>query len=408
MPDTPQPEVLQAIVSKVFRIEQVVTGDERQFLVLYRGNLYSEDSEAAYDRLAAELLPFEITPLFRLVKGRQEVILVKGVRRPTMGSLTVNIVMFILTVLSVLFAGAWYDYRGPVPDSDLELVMAILPHIWQGWPFAVSLLSILLAHEFGHYFAGRHHRTAVSLPYFIPFPVSTLGTMGAFINMKEVPRNKRVLFDIGIAGPLAGLVVAIPVLIIGLLNSPIGEVQDSVHQTADGVSYTLSYDDGLEGNSLLYLGLKYAIKQELLPAPDNYGDTPALYYWARFMLTGQPIPIGGRDVHLDSVAWAGWAGLLVTFLNLIPAGQLDGGHILYAVFDRRVRIVPTLIIIALIIMGFFWRGWFIWAALIFLLGRAHAEPLDQITRLDPRRKALAALTLFIFILVLTPIPFSVY
>jgi membrane-associated protease RseP (regulator of RpoE activity) len=232
--------------------------------------------------------------------------------------------------------------------------------------------------------------------------------MGAFINMKEIPRNKRVLFDIGIAGPLAGLIVAIPVLIIGLALSPVGELKDTTYQTPEGTTYTLSNDDGLEGNSILYLGLKYIVKGELLPAPVDYGETPAPLYWGRYMLLGQPIPIGGRDVLLHPVAWAGWAGLLVTFLNLIPAGQLDGGHIIYALFDRRVRVVPYIILALLVTMGFFWEGWWLWAALIFLLGRTHAEPLDQITELDPSRKALAVLMLVIFLLVLTPVPFTLF
>jgi membrane-associated protease RseP (regulator of RpoE activity) len=105
---------------------------------------------------------------------------------------------------------------------------------------------------------------------------------------------------------------------------------------------------------------------------------------------------------------AGWAGILVTFLNLVPTGQLDGGHILYSVFGRRVRYVWQIILILLLVMGLFWNGWFIWAALIFLLGRAHAEPLDLITELDPRRKALAVVMLVVFILVFTPVPFTVF
>jgi membrane-associated protease RseP (regulator of RpoE activity) len=111
---------------------------------------------------------------------------------------------------------------------------------------------------------------------------------------------------------------------------------------------------------------------------------------------------------LHPVAMAGWAGLLVTFLNLIPAGQLDGGHVLYTVFGRRVRLILPVILACLVALGFFWSGWWIWAALIFLLGRAHAEPLDEITELDPPRKILAVVMLVVFLLVLTPVPFTLF
>jgi membrane-associated protease RseP (regulator of RpoE activity) len=232
--------------------------------------------------------------------------------------------------------------------------------------------------------------------------------MGAFINMKERPRNKRVLFDIGIAGPLSGLIVAIPVLIIGLALSQVGPVQDTVYKTADGVQYSSPDDNMMEGNSLLYLGLKYAIKGKLLPEPVSYGVKSPLEYWLGFIFIGKPIPFGGDDVLMHQVAWAGWIGILVTFLNLIPAGQLDGGHILYSLFGRRVRYVWQIILILLLVMGLFWTGWFIWAALIFLLGRTHAEPLDLITELDPRRKVLALVMLVVFILVFTPVPFTVF
>jgi membrane-associated protease RseP (regulator of RpoE activity) len=122
---------------------------------------------------------------------------------------------------------------------------------------------------------------------------------------------------------------------------------------------------------------------------------------------GQPVPLGGTDVLLNEVAWAGWAGLLVTGLNLIPAGQLDGGHALYVLIGRRARQVLPFVIVALVGLGFLWSGWFLYAALIFFMGRVHAEPLDQITELDPKRKALAVLVLIIFVLIFTPVPLMI-
>jgi membrane-associated protease RseP (regulator of RpoE activity) len=174
-----------------------------------------------------------------------------------------------------------------------------------------------------------------------------------------------------------------------------------------GESYSCPDDNLLEGNSLLYMGLKYIVKGELLPSPLSY-DVPPLLYWIRYFFTGHPIPVGGRDVMLHPVAWAGWAGLLVTFLNLIPAGQLDGGHVLYSLFGKRVRNVFPVILGAILLLGLFWSGWWLWAFIIFILGRSHAEPLDQITQLDTRRKTLAVIILVVFLLVLTPVPYVTF
>ena len=407
MLNSPDPEILNSIVRRVFRVDSITMGDNRRYIVRYGGALLM-DSAAAYERLAVDLDPFNITPLFRKEDGGEIIYLTAGVIRPKPSRLSVNIGLFILTIISVLMAGVMYGYDGPLPEDTLGILKTLILNLWRGWPFAVSLLGILSAHEFGHYFAGRYHRTAVSLPYFIPFPLSLLGTMGAFINMKERPRNKRVLFDIGITGPLAGLIVAIPVLIIGLSLSKVGKVQDTVYQTAEGVQYSAPDDDLMEGNSLLYLGLKYAVKGKLLPEPASYGSKSPLGYWLGYLVVGKPIPVGGDDIQLHPVAMAGWAGILVTFLNLVPAGQLDGGHILYAVFGRGIRHVWKIVLVILAVMGVFWNGWFIWAALIFLLGRTQAEPPDQVTELDPPRKALALLMLVMFVLVLTPVPFTVF
>ncbi len=461
----PETDIITSIVWRVFRVEEVTLGDPKPrapspvrepglprenrdypagtgtttprvpsgnrdysagtgattqgYFLRYRGEL-TRDSVEAYDQLAAALLPYDITPLFRVEDERQTLLLMRGTIHLKPGRVWVNILLFVLTLLSVLFAGAISSYRGPLPEDTLGQTWTLVTHLWAGWPFAVSLLSILLAHEFGHYFVGRVRGAAVSLPYFIPLPVSMLGTMGAFIQLKQLPKNKRALFDLGIAGPLAGLVVAIPVLILGLALSSVGTTQNTFYtKTANsldvcqnsaniGDSYSCPDDNLLEGNSLLYLGLKYIVKGELLPSPVSY-DVPPLLYWIRYIFTGHPIPVGGQDVLVHPVAWAGWAGLLVTFLNLIPAGQLDGGHVLYALFGKRVGKVFLVILVATLLLGFFWSGWWLWSFLLFfLLGRSHAEPLDQITPLDSRRKTLAVVILVVFLLVLTPVPYVIF
>jgi membrane-associated protease RseP (regulator of RpoE activity) len=160
----------------------------------------------------------------------------------------------------------------------------------------------------------------------------------------------------------------------------------------------------LEGNSILYLLSKYVVFGQFLPAPQSYGGVPPLLYWLRYYFTSQPLPIGGMDVWIHPVAWAGWAGLLVTALNLIPAGQLDGGHVIYVLVGKRAKLLVPFILGGLVLLGFVWQGWWLWAFLILMLGRVYAEPLDQITALDPPRKAVAVLGLIVFILVFTPVP----
>ena len=236
----------------------------------------------------------------------------------------------------------------------------------------------------------RHHKTAATLPYFIPFP-TLLGTMGAVIVWKELPRNKRILFDVGIAGPLAGLVVAIPVVLLGLAGSKLGPVTPS----AGGF---------IEGNSILYLLSKLVVFGKLLPTPVSYGGLSPMLYWVKYFFTGLPLPTGGLDVFISPVAMAGWAGLLVTSLNLIPAGQLDGGHVMYVLFGKKLKYALPVILGLMAIMGFFWNGWWLWVALLLLMGRRSAEPLDQITELDAPRRLMAYFMILVFILVFIPVP----
>jgi membrane-associated protease RseP (regulator of RpoE activity) len=301
--------------------------------------------------------------------------------------------MLLLTVLSMFFVGLLYEgYVMPANGGPLFVITDIMIHLWQGWPFAVSLLAILLAHEFGHYLAARYHKSAVTLPYFIPFPIG-FGTLGAFIQLKEPPKNKKILLDIGAAGPYAGLVVAIPILVVGLLTSELIVLPSDISQ---GLS--------LEGNSVFYLALKYAVFGEWLPRPESFEGLSPILYWARYMFTGTPLPLGGLDVSLNSIAWAGWAGLLVTALNLIPAGQLDGGHMLYVLFGAKARKLLPVILAVLVALAFITPSWWLWVAILFFLGRYHAEPLDQITPLDPRRKMVAAFGLVLFFLLFMPVP----
>lgn len=382
-------------VRQVMSIREMTSGGaEHRFAARFRGKLYF-DADETYDRLHPIFQREDTTLALRSDDDEDVILAFPGVIRPQPSNPWINLGLFLLTLFSMLFAGATYGYRGPVPETMLEYFLFPLREIQIGIPFAVSMLAILLAHEFGHYLAARYHKTAVSLPYFIPFPFSPLGTLGAAIRLKEPPKNKRVLLDIGLAGPLAGLVIAIPILILGLSLSELGTLPSTPEAWQNQV---------LEGNSILYLALKFLVKGRLLPAPLDFGGVEPILYWVRYFFIGLPLPYGGLDVFMHPLAWSGWAGLLVTALNLIPAGQLDGGHLSYVLFGRRaVKLVPF-IIVALVILGIFWWGWLLWAGLIFFLGRMYAQPLNDITPLDNRRKALAIFGLIVFVLVFTPIP----
>ncbi len=278
------------LVKRVMEISDITWGasparpGKQDFIVRYRGQIINPDTAAAFDELEDLVKPLNLTPLFRLEDGQHSIHLLQGRIQPKPSNPLWNLVMFVLSAVSVLLAGFLYSYQGPIAaDAGFADLFALYLANWKiGMPFAASFLAILGAHEFGHYLAARYHKTAVTLPYFMPFPFSPFGTLGAFIQIKELPKNKRTMLDIGLAGPLAGLVVAIPVLIYGLSISKI-DLLPTALTAGSGLS--------LEGNSLLYLFLKYLVKGELLPAPASYGSIPPLFYWIRYVLTSTPLPI---------------------------------------------------------------------------------------------------------------------
>ncbi len=386
----PETEVLTNLVARVFRIEDVTSEDPRKgFFLRYRGQLLNEDSALLYDRLADSLFSYGIIPLFKIENGRQVIYLAQKPPEAKKDKISTNIILFVLTVLSVMLAGA--QPEGDFPTDFGGQMLMLLKSILSGWPFALSLLGILLAHELGHYFMSRYHKTPATLPYFIPLPppLGLLGTMGAAIIMRGIPKNKRVLFDIGVAGPIAGLIVAIPVLFLGLALSTTGIIEPDPNGF-------------LEGNSLIYLFAKFATFGRLLPAPV---EPQGILYWVKYFFTGRPVPFGGLDVFIHPVAFAAWAGLLVTALNLIPAGTLDGGHVIYALFGDKARKAFPFIVGLLVVAGYFWNGWWLWAIILYWLGRVNAEPLDQITTLDPVRRLVGFAMIIVFFLVLMPVPF---
>ncbi|MCL4238936.1 MAG: site-2 protease family protein [Anaerolineae bacterium] len=320
-------------------------------------------SEMAYAHLDSIFAPLDHHVVLTTDEGDEHVILaIKGRIRPRPRPIWPNIVLLILTVLSLLFVGASQD---AVLQEGESLPLS---SIWRGWPYALSVLLILGAHELGHYFAARFHGVHVTLPYFIPLPLGFFGTLGAFIQLREPVRNRKILFDVGVAGPLAGFLLAVPILFIGLATS------DVTPLPADGYI--------LEGDSLLY-GL------------------------AKFIVFGQMLPNGHEDVLINQVAKAGWMGLFITGLNLIPVGQLDGGHVVSTLLGRRAQRLYLPVLGVFLILSFLNSMWLLWTMLLFLLGRLYAMPLDAITPLDPRRRRLGYAALLIFVLVFVPNPLQI-
>jgi membrane-associated protease RseP (regulator of RpoE activity) len=407
----PEIDVLTNFVSRIFRVEDVTAGEPKEWIVRYRGRFLGEDTVAAYDQLADALRPYNITPLFRKEPDDQQLIfLVPSPVIPKFGSrIYVNIILFIITMLSVMLTGVNVP-PNLMPANGILSISDRLRYILTGWPFALSMMGILFAHEMGHYIMCRYYKIPATLPFFLPAPLlSPLGTLGAFIMMRGIPKNKRLLFDVGIAGPIAGLVIAIPVLFIGLSISHLGPIGPAAPGTSGF----------LEGNSLFYLFSKYVVFGKLLPKPVSMNGLPPALYWLQYFLTAHPLPFGGMDVMLHNVAFAGWAGLLVTALNLVPVGTLDGGHVAYGLFGEKARRIFPIAIGTLIALSFlpvlftrslgaFNFSWLLWIFILFWLGNVRTQPLDDITPLDGKRRALGFLMLLVFVLLFTPIPLVTY
>ncbi|HEX2907133.1 MAG TPA: site-2 protease family protein [Phototrophicaceae bacterium] len=337
------------------------------------------DSEAAYDQLDALLTPLNYLAVFRPADpkldetaGPHVIQIISGRINPAPRPWWPNLLLLIATLFSVLLVGtdlAIQEATRTNPLFPLLLNDNLFFELWRGLPYALSILLILGAHELGHYFAARRHKLAVTLPYFIPLPlISFFGTMGAFIQLRQPMRNKKMLLDVGAAGPLTGLVFAIPILLIGLSQAPLQPI-------ATGGLY--------EGDSLLYAA-------------------------AKTITYGRFVPDGRVDVCINcsQLAWAGWTGLLVTALNLIPIGQLDGGHVLYALIGNRARKLYFPLLAIMIALVFVTDVWLFWVILLLIFGRLYATPLDTITPLDNRRRGIAILALVVFALIFVPAPLS--
>lgn len=275
---------------------------------------------------------------------------IKPARRPS-----IHLILFLATIVTTILAGAMMEGVNPIKDFD---------QLWKGIPFSVTLMLILGVHELGHFLTAKKHHVDATLPYFIPAP-TFIGTFGAFIKMRSPVRNRLALVEIGAAGPLAGFIVALPALFIGLSLSTVTDIAN-----AGGISL---------GDSLL---MKIA--------------TAILY----------PGLTEAQDIMLHPIAFAAWIGMLVTMLNLLPIGQLDGGHIAFALLGDWYPKVAYGSLAAILILGIFSVNWIVWAALVFFLIRVKHPPIiEDHAPLSRREIILGVITLAIFVLTFIPMPF---
>jgi membrane-associated protease RseP (regulator of RpoE activity) len=285
-----------------------------------------------------------------------------------------NLALFLVTLLTTTMAGAYQ--AGAI--LSLSIPLESLVNLASGLSFSLPLMAILLAHELGHYIVARRNGVDASIPYFIPAPYPSLfiiGTFGAFIRMKSPPRSRRVMFDIGAAGPWAGVILSLVAVWVGLKLSEVGPLNSAT--------------GGLElGNSILFWGM------------------------SRVVLGVDPNTV---NINLHPLAFAGWLGFFVTTLNLLPVGQLDGGHVVYALFGSRWhRLISRLFVLGCVLMVIvpyalgldFWAGWLLWVILLLFLGLGHPSTLEVQTPLSGSRRVAAWATIALFILTFSPVPLS--
>jgi len=290
---------------------------------------------------------------------------------PPKQRLWLHILLLLMTVFTTTLVGAHmqYNFSHNLPFFDLESDLNIFSvgmrstELFRaGLPFSLTLLTILMAHEMGHYLACVYYGVDATLPFFMPAPTPITGTLGAFIRIRSPIYSKRVLFDIGIAGPLAGFVFLIPALCAGLAFSKI----------IPGINRQGSLQFGIPM-------LEWLLNKAIFPG------------------------VSSADIYLHPMARAAWVGMLATALNLLPVGQLDGGHIVFAALGRYHKWITRVFLIALLPMGLLWSGWWFWAVVLFFFARKHPPVYDQ-TEIGTTRIKLGLLALVVFVLCFSPAP----
>ncbi len=351
-------------VSTFFPVYETRVGPQS---VLFAIHADRKTIERHFESLRVELAPLGYIPILRRETGEQ---FIEVIRRPRLGPRRpwVNLALLGATVATTVFAGSmlWLSYVG-------RLVLEPSDVLYGAIYFALPLLAILGVHESAHYLVARRRKLDASLPYFIPIPPPyILGTFGAFISMREPFPDRKALFDVGAAGPLAGFAMSIPIALGGLALS--------VHAPVLAASYC--------GPSLL--GQSYG---NLLVGPSLFWDLLTAFF---------PSSI----VSLHPLALAGWVGILVTAINLLPAGTLDGGHVFRALLGDRARYVSYAAAATLFGFGLFYVGWLLFGVLVLVLGLRHPPPLNDVTPLDAKRVAVGVLVAAILVTGFVLVPLS--
>ena len=323
-----------------------------------------ETLDEKFESLRLVLSPKGYSPFLRYEHGEYILYIVKKPGGKKRKSVWINIILLAATIFTTTLAGAlqWIDiYQGDWMN------MVSPSYLWDGFIFfSVPLMLILGVHEMGHYYASKKHHVDASLPYFIPLPPPfILGTFGALISTREPIPNRKALLDIGIAGPLCGFLVAIPISLIGFFLMQ----QHPFILPSTGANMVL-------------------LPPLLLQGMGNLFSIPA-------------------NAFIHPTLFAGWVGIFLTAVNLLPAGQLDGGHIARAVLKEKHKYMSWGVVFLLVGLSFFYTGWLMFAIILLLLiGTQHQPPLNEITPLDTKRKLLCVVILIIFILSFAPIPFA--
>ncbi|MFQ5459167.1 MAG: site-2 protease family protein [Anaerolineae bacterium] len=351
---------LEEAVAPVFSVHEVESRAGGRIIVM-KGR-FLRSPEMVYEEVAAPLRAQGFVPVLRQ-EGGLDVLMaypapgIRGATRPLL-----HLGLFVATVLSTLWAGTLQSI-GQVPTLTL-----FLRHWTEGLPFTIALLGILGVHEFGHYFVARRYGLDVTLPYFIPFPLNAYtGTLGAVIRIRSPFESRKALFDVGIAGPLAGLAVAVPVVAMGL-------------QRAELMTFSPRTD------VLVF-------------------NEPLLFQWMARAIVGERPP--GTDILMNPLLMAGWLGFLITAINLLPVSQLDGGHIAYSILGRLYRPFAWAIFLAVVIVTVMrTQGFGLMALFIFIMGIDHPPALNDLTRVGGRRVALGILTLLLALTLVTLTPFE--
>lgn len=330
---------------------------------------YPHDSDAAYEEIRQRFHELGYTPLLRRENDHDQLLAFKGiVGAGRTGNPLVNVALLLATILTTLAAGAALAGDNTFFRSFLVAdARGVLAAARLGAPFAITLLGILGVHEFGHYIAARLHGVTATLPYFIPLPIGGLGTLGAFISVRSPMKNRTVLFDIGLAGPIAGFMVALPLLIAGIyLSEPVPAFTRALTLDALGSSVLVDFITGLVTDMR-----------------------------------------SGETLLLHPVFFAAWFGVLITGINLLPIGQLDGGHVAYGLLGRHAHQLARGSLLLLFVAGIALSPtWLLWGVFVLFGGLHHPPPLNDITGLNRPRQLAGILTAILFFLIITPVPFG--